>query len=189
MRRGERASSISFRDVMLAFNAVLSAAILFVLPNINPPAKNNPDALPPPGSIAVLACWPEGAIDVDLWVTGPGQDKATGYPPGVKSGKVWALLRDDLGTFGDDGPANCESAFARVTPDGRYVINLHAYSVPADGVVVHVEASLNGKLLTSQNVQLRPKQERTVAQFRLAGGRVVEGSMNSVFQPLRSAGK
>jgi hypothetical protein len=174
-------------DMYSAFTLVLMALIMIIINQVNPKAKRD-ESLPPPGTIAVLACWPPGPIDVDLWVNGPGQDKPVGYPPGLKSGKVWALLRDDLGTAGDDSPVNCENAFARITPAGEYVINLHGYSIPSP-VMVHVEISINGTLLDKTDMEIRYKQERTVLRFKLDGqGKLIAGSENRVFKPLRSAG-
>jgi hypothetical protein len=185
-RRGEKASSISFRDVMLALNAVLSAVVLFALPQINPPAKNNPDTLPPPGNIAVFAAWQEGNIDADLWFKSPDDSLPVGYSR--KDGTVCALLRDDLGTTNDNSPINAENVFCRALPAGEYIANVHAYSVPPEGVTVHVEVAINGKLLVKRDMPLKPKQERTVIRFVLdGGGQVVES--NEVYKPLRSTDK
>jgi hypothetical protein len=171
-------------DMLIAYSFVLTATLFFLIPNINPPAKDNPDTLPPPGNIAVLMCWAPGPTDVDLWLGAPG-DKSVGYSR--KSGFVWALLRDDMGTVNDVSPINCESAFARATPAGEYVINIHGYSLP-ETTSVHIEISMNGSLLVSTNLDLRPKQERTAVRFTLDGkGSIVPGSQSTVFAPLRSA--
>ncbi len=172
------------RDILSNFLLGLTALVVLVLAQINPVARGNPDALPPPGNIAVLVCWPSGPIDVDTWLGAPN-DKPVGYSR--KSGTVWALLRDDMGTVNDVSPTNCESAFARATPAGEYGINLHGYSLPGT-VNVHVEISLNGSLLVSTNMDVKPKQERTVIRFTLDGkGDLVSGSESKVFKELRSA--
>ncbi|TGV26318.1 hypothetical protein [Mesorhizobium sp. M4B.F.Ca.ET.143.01.1.1] len=164
----------------------LTALVVLVLAQINPIAKDQ-EALPPPGTIAVLACWPPGPTDVDVWVSDPKDTKPVGYSR--KSGPVWALLRDDMGIVNDDSPINCESVFARSTPAGEFVINLHGYSIPSP-VMVHVEISLNGALLDKTDMEIRAKQERTVIRFKLDGhGNLVPGSENKVFKPLRSAGQ
>lgn len=173
----------SMRDMYSNVTLILAAVIVIVLTQVNPKAKDNPDTLPPPGSIAVLACWPAGPIDVDLWLGAP-DDKAVGYSR--KSGEVWALLRDDMGTVNDASPVNCESAFARVTPAGEYVINIHGYSLPTGPVSVHVEVALNGSLLAKTDMEIKLRQERTVLRFTLDGqGRV--SSSNTVFKPIREA--
>lgn len=178
----------AFVDVLLVLTFVLASYAWLVLPQINPVAKDNPDALPPPGSLAVVSAWPEGNIDVDLWLQSPDDDKPVGYPEGLKSRKYCALLRDDLGTTGDGGPFNLENVFCRTLPAGEYVVNIHGYSVPAEGIKVHVEIALNGRLLVSRDLDLKPKQERTVARFTLDAAGNVTGS-NEVFAPLRSANK
>ncbi|MBZ9807713.1 hypothetical protein [Mesorhizobium sp. ESP-6-2] len=175
---------ILVRDLLMNMLLGLTALVVLVLAQINPVAKDNPDTLPPPGNIAVLVCWPQGPTDVDTWLGAPG-DKPVGYSR--KSGFVWALLRDDMGTVNDASPVNCESAFARVTPAGEFAVNIHGYSLPQT-VSVHVEVSMNGRLLVSTDMELRAKQERTVIRFTLDGkDDIVPGSTNQVFKPLRSA--
>jgi hypothetical protein len=175
----------AFVDVLLVLTFVQSAFIFLALPQINPPAAADP-TIPPPGNIAVLACWPEGNTDVDLWATAPGEPVPVGYSN--KSGRVWSLLRDDMGEVNDDGPTNCESMFARATPAGEYAINVHGYSLPFGAVTVHVEIAINGRLLVSRNMELQPKQERTVLAWKMNdAGTVV--SHDEVYRPLRSATK
>jgi hypothetical protein len=174
----------SMRDMYSNVTLILTAVIVIVLTQVNPKAKDQ-EALPPPGTIAVQACWPNGPTDVDLWVFGPKDDKAIGYSR--KSGPVWSLLFDDMGTVNDDGPTNCEDAFARSTPAGEYIINVHGYSLPAP-LAVSVKISLNGSLLDKTSLELRPKQERTVLRFKLDGqGKLIDGSENRVFKAIRSA--
>lgn len=181
---------ILVRDLLMNMLLGLTALVVLVLAQINPIAKNE-ESLPPPGTIAVLACWPPGPIDVDVWVSDPKDTKPVGYSR--KSGLVWSLLRDDMGIVNDDSPINCESAFARSTPAGEYVVNIHGYSIPPsvrgeETVVVHVEVAMNGAFLTKADMELRPKQERTVIRFKLDGqGNLIPGSENKVFKPVRAA--
>lgn len=171
-------------DLLFSYVGLILAILFFALLSMNPPTKPNPDTLPPPGSIAVLMCWAPGPTDVDLWLGAPG-DKSVGYSR--KSGFAWALLRDDMGIVNDVSPINCESAFARATPAGEYIINIHGYSLP-ETMSVHIEVSLDGSLLVSTNLDLRPRQERTVVRFTLDGkGSIVPGSQSGVFKELRSA--
>lgn len=176
----------AFVDVLLVLTIVLASFVFLALPQLNPPAKDA-QGVKPAGVIAVVATWPEGPHDVDLWVSAPG-DLPVGYSR--KSGNVWSLLRDDLGSIGDGSPINMENAFARATPGGEYIANIHGYSLKHGPVPVHVEISLNGSLLVKTDMILAPKQERTVIRFRLDGdGGIVPGSESRVFQPLRSAQK
>jgi hypothetical protein len=178
---------ILVRDLLMNMLLGLTALVVLVLAQINPAAKDNPDALPPPGTLAVLVAWPEGAIDVDTWVKSPDDDKPAGYPQGLKSRKYCALLRDDLGTTNDGGPFNAENVFCRSLPAGEYIVNIHGFAIPGP-VMVHIEVALNGSLLVKTDMEIRAKQERTVVRFTLDGrGMVVPGSQSQVFKALRSA--
>jgi hypothetical protein len=69
--------------------------------------------------------WPDAAdTDVDLWVQGPG-DVPVGYSN--KGGRLFNLLRDDLGLQSDAAKINYESSFSRGIVEGEYVINVHLY--------------------------------------------------------------
>lgn len=176
----------TYADVLLLSFFAVCAYAFVAMQSINPPAKNNPDTLPPPGSLAMIAAWPEGNYDVDLWVKSPDDKLPVGYSR--KDGTVCSLLRDDLGVTNDGSPLNAETTFCRALPAGEYQVNIHGYSVPADTITVHVEVALNGRLLVSRNMDMKPKQERTVVRFTLdAAGNVV--SSNEVYAPLRSANK
>lgn len=176
----------AFVDLLLALVGILGVVVYALAVSVNPPTKAATEAVPPPGDMMVCIFW-TGNHDVDLWATAPGQDIATGYSH--KNGKVFDLVRDDLGT--DNTPNRTECQFARGLPDGRYVVNIHGYAIKDPTVKVRVEIRLGDglPLFLGADMELRPKQERTVAQFRLAGGKVVDGSVNEVYVPLRSAGK
>lgn len=186
MRRGEKAGSIGYRDVLLALSAVISAVVLFALPNINPPAKPETDNVRPAGQIAITVCWKKAPIDIDTWGMAPGEDKPVGFSN--RSGKVLSLLRDNRGDTGGSSPANCEAMFARDLQAGEYTFNLFGFSV-SEGTTVHVEIGI-GKDASSMHVYtydipIANRQERTVMRFMVDGqGDVVPGSINNVFRPL-----
>jgi hypothetical protein len=163
---------------------------------MNPPATSSEaEGAPAPGNVIVEAQWADQVdADVDLWVQAPG-DRPVGYSN--KSGRIFNLLRDDLGKSHDITDYNYEVAYTRGTPGGEYVVNLHLYrgrqvSYP---VAVKIVASLKDdrtgavKQLVTTTVQLRKQgQELTALRFRLdADGRLVAGSVNSLFKPLRVA--
>ncbi|MEI9415298.1 hypothetical protein [Mesorhizobium sp. Cs1321R2N1] len=94
---------------------------------MNPPATaNETDGVTAPGNVAVEMQWP-GKLDadVDLWVQAPG-DVPVGYSN--KSGKVFDLLRDDLGMTPDMTDSHHEVAYSRGAPAGEYTVNVHMYS-------------------------------------------------------------
>ncbi|TGQ11242.1 hypothetical protein EN858_15080 [Mesorhizobium sp. M4B.F.Ca.ET.215.01.1.1] len=178
---------ILVRDLLMNMLLGLTALVVLVLAQINPIAKNNPDSTKPPGDIMVCIFW-QGGHDVDLWGGDPKDKKAVGYSN--KNGEVLDLVRDDIGKDALTRPRT-ECQFARGLPDGRWVFNIHGFSITQPEVMVHAEIRLGGEfgfsLLLERDLTIKQRQERTIAQFRLAGGKVVPGSVNEVFVPLRSA--
>jgi hypothetical protein len=162
---------------------------------MNPPAKaSETDGVTTPGNVTVETQWPDKLdADVDLWVQAPG-DVPVGYSN--KSGKVFDLLRDDLGMAQDMTDSNHEVAYSRGAPAGEYVVNVHmyrgvnvTYPVPVK-ITVNVKTSTKSStLLATTTVQLRkPNQELTAVRFKLdSTGQLVPGSINSIFKPLREA--
>lgn len=178
----------SMRDMYSNVTLILTAVIVIVLTQVNPKAKPTEETAKPPGDLMVCISW-AGNDDVDLWGTAPGQKIATGYAN--KNGEVLDLVRDDLGKDALSHP-RLECEFARGLPDGRWVFNVHGFSINDPEVTVHAEIRLGDKfgyhLLLERDLTIKHKQERTIAQFVLQGGKVVSGSVNEVFVPLRSAG-
>lgn len=173
------------QDVLLAMLLGVAATIMFILPSVNPASTE--DQLTPPGNLVVSATWPEGNIDVDLWLGAPGEP-AVGYSN--KSGKTWSLLRDDLGNSNDGTPLNYESAFSRGLPDGEYAVNVRCFGCAGHvPVPVDVEIRLaDGTLIWSGVVSLeRDKQERTAIRWRMKDGSVVAGSESHVFKQIRES--
>jgi hypothetical protein len=179
-------------DMMMLLMLGFVCMIVFLLPHVNPPKEN--DKAEPPGNVIVAITWPEGDIDIDMWITGPGEKAPVGYSN--KSGVLFNLLRDDLGRSYDPNPLNYENAYSRGIVAGEYIVNLHAYRGVAAPIKIHVEISLNtgkpGKGMTpvaTTSVTLATNgQEKTALRFRLdKDGKLVPGSMNNVFRPLRAA--
>ena len=148
-----------------------------------------------PGNVQVELIWdPKRAIDLDLWVQAPG-DKPVGYS--AKSGKVFDLLRDDLGHQTDLGEANVENAYTRGIPKaaGEYVVNVHAFRMDGQGPVeatVIVRSKENADAPVREIVATKLSlqgdgQELTSFRFKLTEkGELVEGSVHNIFKPLRS---
>ena len=192
--RDESDSDTVFRDVITLALAGFVAAVILLLPHINPKAARAAIGAEPPGNVIVEVRWPDAAdTDVDLWVQGPG-DVPVGYSN--KGGKLFNLLRDDLGRRADATDLNYEVAYSRGVQPGEYVINLHLYRnldapYPLTATVV---ASVKRKvgesavqLLTTKVALGREGQELTAFRFRLDGeGNLVAGSVNSLFRELRA---
>jgi hypothetical protein len=187
-----QASSTVFRDFTLLMVLGFVAMVVWLLPHVNPPASQS-DA-DPPGNVVVAITWPEGDIDVDLWVTGPGELNPVGYSN--KGGVLFNLLRDDLGSLPDATPLNYENAYSRGLLEGEYIVNVHCYRCPVVPQKVDVEVSANdgaagkgSRRIATTSLELSANgQERTALRFRLdAAGKLVADSLNSIFRPLRNA--
>ncbi len=188
---GESGDTV-FRDVILLALSGFVAVVLILLPHLHPPVEAK--EAPPPGNVVIEINWPnEIDADVDLWVEAPG-DRPVGYSN--KGGRVFNLLRDDLGQFRDLTDVNYEVAYSRGIVEGEYTINLHLYRnksaiLPVPVTMVASVKRSNGanlKRLTSAKVELGyTGEEITVIRFALnKAGEIVPGSMHELFKPLRS---
>lgn len=185
-----------FRDLLFLLLLCFLTITIWILPLIKE-EDQRAAGVTAPGNITVMAAWPQGDTDIDLWVTGPGEPHAVGYSN--KGGVLWNLLRDDLGTMPDATMLNFENAYSRGAPAGEYIVNLHCYRCPIVPQKVQVEvgssATISGAkgttAIATATIELKANgQERTVIRFRLDGaGTLVPGSLNAVYRPLRSAEK
>ena len=188
-------SGTVFRDVILLTLAGFVFITVLLLPHINPKAKNGEGAIDSPGNVIAEMRWDDKLrTDVDLWVQAPG-DVPVGYSN--KSGLIFNLLRDDLGSQADPTDVNFETSFSRGIPPGEYTVNVHLFrnlenTYPINvRVVVRVKTDneAGARPIAATTVRLdREGQELTAFRFRLTEkGELVPNSMNSVFKPLRSA--
>lgn len=168
--------------------------IIAMIPHLNPPATE--DNMEPPGNVISHITWPPGDTDVDLWVYGPGEVVPVGYSN--KGGTLWNLLRDDLGDGVDVTNINYENAYTRGITPGEYFINVHCYRCSILPMPVDVEVSVKREnaqgakvpieiIATTQVVLHTDGEELTAIRFKLdRAGKLVSGSMNHVFKPLRA---
>ena len=188
-------SGTVFRDVILLALAGFVFITVLLLPHINPKAKQGEGSTEPPGNVIAEMRWDDKLrTDVDLWVQAPG-DVPVGYSN--KSGLIFNLLRDDLGSHADPTDVNFETSFSRGIPPGEYTVNVHLFrnlenTYPINvRVVVRVKTDneAGARPIAATTVRLdREGQELTAFRFRLTEkGELVPNSMNSVFKPLRSA--
>jgi hypothetical protein len=188
-------SGTVFRDVILLALAGFVFITVLLLPHINPKAKQSEGSTEPPGNVIIETRWDDKLrTDVDLWVQAPG-DIPVGYSN--KSGLIFNLLRDDLGSHADPTDVNFETSFSRGIPPGEYTVNVHLFrnlenTYPINvRVVVRVKTDneAGARPIAATTVRLdREGQELTAFRFRLTEkGELVPNSLNSVFKPLRSA--
>ena len=185
-----------FRDVITLALLGFVAMVILLLPHVHPEAKTS-DSVNMPGNVMVEIRWPDELdADVDLWVQAPG-DVPVGYSN--KGGKIFNLLRDDLGTKGDATGLNYEVSYSRGIVPGEYIVNVHLYrnntqltDIPVTTVVSVKAPHAHGakQILTSQVKLSHLGQELTVFRFRLTeNGDLETGSVSSLPKPLRSASK
>jgi hypothetical protein len=183
-----------FRDVITLALAGFVAIVILLLPHINPPGSKTADGMDPPGNVIVEISWPDELdTDVDLWVQGPG-DVPVGYSN--KGGKLFNLLRDDLGRRHDASGINYEVSYSRGIVAGEYVVNVHLYRnlsrqlpIPVR-VVVSVKRSRDqgARQVLASDVELKHEgHELTVFRFSLdENGDIRPGSVGNLNKPLRA---
>lgn len=182
-----------FRDVVLLALLGFVTIVILLLPHLNPPTQAETPT-PPPGNLIVEVRWPDQIdADVDLWVEAPGETPV-GYSN--KGGRIFNLLRDDLGHKADVTGLNYEIAYSRGAPKGDYTVNLHLYQnnsqqFPVEAVVVisfkRDEQSPLQALATKEVTLARTGEELTVIRLSLdETGRLVPGSLHDLPRSLRS---
>ena len=191
-------SDVVFRDVITLALLGFVSMVIILLPVINPPQKKQSESktVDPPGNVVVEARWDDRIdADVDLWVQGP-DDVPVGYSN--LSGKLFSLLRDDIGFRNDASDLNYENAFSRGIRPGEYTVNLHMYYNRANRWPVKVKvlvtlikpsgtSRVSQQTLVTELKLTRLGEERTAFRFRLdKNGELVKSSVNSQFKALRS---
>ena len=182
-----------FRDVIMLALAGFMAAVLLLLPHLNPPTKTDQDR-PNPGNLIVEIRWPDELdADVDLWVQALDA-RPVGYSN--KGGTIFNLLRDDLGQNGDLSELNYEVTYSRGIPSGAYVVNLHLYRNKAGTfpIPVSVVVSLkrnpqdSSRELLTKSIDLNFEgEEITAFRFEMdEQANVVPGSVHDLPKALRS---
>ena len=184
-----------FRDVILLALSGFVAIVLLLLPHLHPPVEAKEPATP--GNVVVEIHWPSRIdADVDLWVEAPG-DKPVGYSN--EGGRIFNLLRDDLGRFLDMTEVNYEVAYSRGIEPGEYTVNLHLYRNNAG--VVPIQVTVVASVKKSQSDRLKrlvmtkidlsyTGEETTAFRFQLdKAGQLVTGSIHNLLKPLRSKAK
>lgn len=174
--------------VLLMLFLALFMAALAKIQEVNPVQTQNDQR----NGLIVAVSWPQGDTDVDLWLDGPGETRPVGYSN--KSGLLWSLIRDDLGTIADSFPANYEDAVTRGVVAGDYTANLHCYRCPVLPVLVSIEITLRVnqgadivRVWAGQVTLYKDGQEITALHFHMDdAGRI--SNIDSVFRPLRSRG-
>lgn len=181
-------------DLMMLLFLSMGCILYLLLPYINIPQKREmtEEAPPPENAVKVEVYWPDHLdSDVDLWVQAPW-DVPVGYSNLV--GRVFNLLRDDLGHESDLSKVNREDAETRGIPDGEYTINAHLYNLDGATLPVPVRVVVYSKkdkttpykqLFAVSGELLFAGQELTMARFKMQDGEFVPDSFNSIPRRIR----
>lgn len=186
-------SLFASNDLLLSLLACLLAAS-FLIATVKKQEEVKPETERAAGNISVYVFWRDGIdADIDVHLLDPNREH-TFYAH--RAGRVWNLLRDDLGQPNDFTGRNFENAFARGLPPGEYVVNVQVYRSPPDLFPIQVDAELriiptlggDARLTYSGTVTLdHVSDEATLFRFLIdAQGNMVPGSLNNQF--LRFAG-
>ncbi len=183
-------SGTVFRDVILLALIGFVAMVIMLLPHIKTTTEEAQDHKAP-GNVIVEMHWPTDLpYDVDLWVQAPGQQPVGFWNQG---GRVFNLLRDDLGGEGDATKENYEISYSRGIAAGEYVVNVHMYGHIPSGVTIPVTVVVSVRQKFDSTRQIlktvvnlyRRNQEETAYSFRLTKeGDLIDGSVSTLRRPL-----
>lgn len=170
--------NLAYRDLLLSVLLVLFALIMLAKPT------DPKDLLQPPGSLFVYTSWADTGGDVDSWMLAPDMIKPIGYDN--KDSVTCNLVKDDLGYDKDPIGYNYENIFCRDTPDGEYIINMHAFGVKTFPLTVNIQVAMTvdgrNQLLFEEKIVLNsPKDEVTVIRFTIKDNKIVPGSVHHTF--------
>jgi hypothetical protein len=187
---------IPFADFLSGVLSIFLVVSILLTFHLTEAKKTNDADIASPGSIYVDVTWKEG-VDVDLWVKSP-HDVPVGYSR--KGGLYIDLLRDDLGRDMERvGDHHEENAFARSTPPGEWIVNVHMYANRENATYpIRVDISVTiskkdsnqkeaSKKVIKATVELtKLGQEITVMRFKIDGNAdLIDGSVNDTQIPLR----
>jgi len=160
---------------------------------VHPPKEEESTEIQAPGNVIVEISWDKDRnVDLDLWAQAPG-DTPVGYS--AKSGKIFNLLRDDLGKQNDLTDVNLENVYSRGIPEGEYTVNVHFFRNDGGGpievtVVVRTKENADAparQIVATKLTMLSVGQELTAFRFKLTKkGALVDGSVHHIHKPLRS---
>ena len=196
---GERTTNTLFRDILLGALGIIVVALIILVFHINPPKQEDADNQRARGNIRVEVIWDKNTnVDIDTWVKAPG-DTPVGYSN--LNGRVFNLVRDDLGTHADLTEMNYEVAFSRGIPPGKWIINLHWFSNSHGAIEVPVKVLITMKKvddgsskaaplqIMSKHVTLKAVgQELTVISFDVDEAKDIDrSSFSTELIPIRSS--
>ena len=189
MRRPrEDSMSVVFRDLLILLALLMLTLVVLLIPLINVEQEAPQTEIEKAAGdlIAEIVWASDSPADIDLWALAPSGEKV-GYT--MPYGKIFNLVRDDLGRDVDFSGLNYEFTFSRGIPDGSYRFSIVYYSDNGQGnVPVDVRVSIRyrrGRLMIpvyEDKLTLEyPGQEKSVISFEMRDRELVAGSKS--FEP------
>ena len=125
-RQREDSISMVFRDLLILLALLMLTLVVLLIPLIEVQQDTvQTDIEKAAGDMIAEIVWdPDIPADIDLWVEAPGGEQI-GYS--MPYGKIFNLVRDDLGRDVDFSGLNYEFTFSRGIPDGRYRFSIVYY--------------------------------------------------------------
>ncbi len=180
--------AVVFRDLLMLLALLMFTLVVLLIPLIKVKQETaRTEVEKAAGDMIAEMTWPpDSRADIDLWVEAPGGERV-GYS--MPQGKLFNLVRDDLGRDVDFSGLNYEFIFSRGIPDGRYRYSIVYYSDNDEGSrPVPVRVSLrhrDGRLvrIIYEGVLTLdfPGQEKAVASFVMKNGKLQPDSLG--FEP------
>jgi hypothetical protein len=186
MRRPREDSlSVVFRDLLILLALLMLTLVVLLIPLINVEQEAVQEEIEKAAGdmIAEIAWGSDVPADIDLWTQAPNGEKI-GYS--LPYGKIFNLVRDDLGRDVDFSGLNYEFSFSRGIPDGRYRFSIVYYADNGLGSTpVEVKVSIRhrrGKLMivVYEGVLTLeyPGQEKGVVTFEMLDKELVPDSIS-----------
>ncbi|MBL3528966.1 MAG: hypothetical protein JMN27_01915 [gamma proteobacterium endosymbiont of Lamellibrachia anaximandri] len=187
-RQREDSMSIVFRDLLMLLALLMLTLVVLLIPLIEVKQETAQTEIEKAAGdmIAEISWTPDSPADIDLWTDAPGEEKV-GYS--MPFGKIFNLVRDDLGRDVDYSGLNYEFSFSRGIPDGRYRFSIVYYTDNGQGETpVDVRISIRhrqGKLMIPiyEDVMTLdyPGQEKGVVTFSMKDKKLLPNSRS--FEP------
>ncbi|MEN8226206.1 MAG: hypothetical protein ABFS05_12685 [Bacteroidota bacterium] len=141
----------------------------------------------PAGDLIAEIVWDsESVADIDLWTQAP-KGETVGYTKPY--GKIFNLVRDDLGRDIDYSGLNYEFSFSRGIPDGIYRFSVVYYTDNGQGerpeqVRISIRYRQDRLMITIYETVMTldyPGQEKGIVSFKMKDSKLVADSMS--FEP------
>lgn len=200
-RPREDSMSIVFRDLLMLLALLMLTLVVLLIPLIEVKQDNAQTEIEKAAGdmIAEIVWDPNIPADIDLWVDAPNGEKV-GYS--MPYGKIFDLVRDDLGRDVDFSGLNYEFSFSRGIPDGRYRFSIVYYDdngygnnpVEVKVSIRHRQGNVMASIYEGAMTLDYPGQEKGVISFEMSNKALRPGSES--FEPfgifhgtLKSVGK